>query len=267
MDDRTRWEDTGLTPGTEYSYEVRAVIDGVERQSTTCVGTTLDRALTCSVGVAGEEVTVSFNGDDFSRITIRRDGSWQGTVDDRNTFVQTLGAGNYSYEATGVVNGFRSVADCGTATVAARGAVCSVSVADDRVTVSFNGGDFSRTTIRRDGAWLTTLRDETTFAETLAPGTYSYTMTGVSNGFDNTADCGTATVSAEVLVCTVTVQGDDVLVSWNDVGASTYQARSNGGWAATLDAGTTSWTDADGAGKTHQIRYRANGERITVDCA
>ncbi len=267
IDDRTRYEDTGLAPGTTYEYEVRSVRNGVV-QSTTCSAETLGRTLTCSVAVNGEEATVSFNGGDFSRVTIRRDGNWQATVDDRNTFAQTLEPGSYVYTATGVVNGFASNADCGTADIGAPGVVCSVAVNGEDVTVSFNGGDFSRVTIRRDGDWQATVSGQNTFDQTLPPGTYAYEATGVANGLKETSSCGTATIVPKVLACTVTVQGDDVLVEWNDVGASSYQARKNGGWVATLDAGTTEWTDVDGdAANTYQIRYRLNGERNTITCA
>ena len=268
IDDRTRYQDTGLNPGTVYEYEVRSVRNGVV-QSTTCSGETAGRTLTCSVAVNGDEATVSFNGGDFSRVSIRRDGNWQATIDDANQFSQTLEPGSYAYSATGVVNGFRSDADCGTADIGAPAVVCSVAVNGEDVTVSFNGGDFSRVTIRRDGNWQATLSGQNTFTETLAPGAYAYEATGVSNGLRETSSCGTATVTPRVLVCTVTVQGGDVLVSWNDVGARNYQARVNGGWAATLGAGATSWTDAGGAGEnnTYAVRYRLNGQQNTITCA
>jgi hypothetical protein len=269
VDDRTRWEDTGLNPGTTYEYEVQAIRNGEIQQSTTCSGTTLDRTLTCSVGVVGEDVTVSFNGGDFSRVAIRRDGNWQATISDQNTFEESLPPGTYSYEATGVVNGFRSTTDCGSATIEARGITCSVGVVGDDVTVSFNGGEFSRVTIRRDGNWQATVSDQNAFSQTLGAGTYAYEATGIFNGFRDTASCGTATVDAEVLVCTLTVQGNNVLLSWNDVGASSYQARTNGSWTATLPDGTTSWTDAGAAGdgNTYQIRFRQDGANTTVNCA
>jgi len=268
IDDRTRYEDTGLNPGTTYEYEIRSVRNGVV-QSSTCSGETAGRTLTCSVAVNGDEATITFNGDDFSRVTVRRDGDWQATIDDANEFRQTLEPGTYAYTASGVVNGFRSDANCGTAAIGAPAVVCSVAVNGDEVTVSFNGGDFSRVTIRRDGDWKATLTGQTSFQETLAPGTYAYEATGVANGLRETSSCGSATVEPKVLVCTVTVQGDDVLLSWNDVGARSYQARVNGSWAATLGGGETSWTDADGAAgnNTYAIRYRLNGERNTITCA
>jgi hypothetical protein len=271
IDDRTRFEDTGLSPGTTYTYEVIAIIDGQETQSATCSGTTAERAITCSVAVNGEAVSISFNGDDFRRVTVRRDGNWTATLSDGETvFSETVAPGTYRYEATGVVNGFRSTADCGIADVAARAVACSVAVVGDEVTVSFNGTDFSRSTIRRDGVWQNTLdAGETTFAQTVPAGTYAYQVTGVFNGFEDTAECGTATVAAPVLVCTTEVQGDDVLVGWNDLGAAGYQARRDGGWAATVDAGETSWSDVGGAAGNHtyQVRYRLDGVTTTVDCA
>ena len=269
VDDRTRWEDTGLTPGTSYSYEVQAVRNGVITQTATCSAETLGRVLTCSVGVVGEDVTVSFNGNDFSRVTIRRDGNWQATLTNQTTFSETLPPGTYNYEATAVLNGFRSTLDCGTATISARGVVCSVGVIGDEATVSFNGNDFSRVTIRRDGNWQATLTNQTTFSETLPPGTYSYEATGVFNGFRDTVSCGMVTVDAEVLMCAATVQGNDVILVWNDIGASSYQARTNGSWTATLDAGATTWTDpgAAGDGNNYQVRFRQDGTTQTIDCA
>lgn len=266
--DRTRWEDTGLTPGTTYNYEVRSVRKGVV-QSATCSATTLGRTLTCSAAVTGEDVTVSFNGGDFSRVTVRRDGAWQATVSDQNSFTETLPPGTYSYEATGVLNGFQNVADCGSVTVSARSVVCTVSAIGEDVTVSFNGGDFSRVTIRRDGNWQATIDDRNTYTETLSPGTYTYEATGIFNGFGDTTNCGSVTIDAEVLVCTIATQNNNVVLSWNDIGAPSYQVRTNNSWTETLNAGTTQWSDAGAAndGNSYQIRFRQDGSALTINCA
>ena len=270
VEDRTRYEDSGLAPGTTYDYEIRSVRNGVT-QSTTCSGTTPGRALTCSVAVVGEDITVSFNGGDFSRVSIQRDGTWQATLSNgETTFLQTAEPGTYVYTATGVVDGFSNSADCGTAEVAARTVVCSVANVEDQVTVSFNGADFSRATVHRDGAWQATLTDgEVDFVQTVDAGTYSYSVTGILNGLSETADCGRVTVTPPVLTCTVTVEGDDILVTWNDVGAASYQARRNDSWAATLDQGTITWTDvgAAAAGNSYEVRYRLDGVLNTISCA
>jgi len=264
--EQTLFTDTGLTPGTTYIYEIRTVRNGVT-QSATATATTPSRVIECVASVAGDTVTVEFNGDEFNRVTIRRDGSWIATLEGQLSYSETLEPGTYSYEATGAVDGFTNTIDCGSVSVGAPAVVCSTAVTGDEVTVSVNGDEFDRVTIRRDGSWIATVSDQSTFSEVLEPGSYAYTATGIRNGVESFADCGAAIVEAKVLACTVQVAGDGIVLEWNDVGATSYQARVNGSWAATISAGTTTWIDADGdAGNTHHIRYRLDGFQTTVAC-
>ena len=353
--DVTRWDDDRVVPNTTYTYEVQAVRNGTVTHSATCSATTPNLAVVCSAVLAGDQATISFNGDDFDRVTIRRDGSWQATIDDANTFTQTLTPGTYAYEARGVINGAQINQSCGTVTLDAPATpvvTCSVSVLDDVATVSFNGDDFNRVTIRRDGSWQATIDNANTYTETLNPGTYAYEARGIGSGFIDTADCGTITVDAPppaiinctvalvgneatlsfngddfnrvtirrdgswqatiddantftqtltpgtyvytargigngtiidtncgtvtvdaapgpVLTCNVTITGNNVLLTWNDLGANSYQVRTNGSWTASLPAGTVIWEGivAAGGNNNYQIRFRLNGEQTTVDCA
>ena len=74
---------------------------------------------------------------------------------------------------------------------------------------------------------------------------------------------------APALSCSTRVAGNDVVVSWNDIGAADHQLRRNDRWAASVAAGATSWTDpgAAGAGNGYQVRHRLDGVVTTVACA
>ena len=147
-----------------------------------------------------------------------------------------------------------------------------MALVGNEATLSFNGDDFNRVTIRRDGSWQATIDDANTFTQTLTPGTYVYTARGIGNGTIIDTNCGTVTVDAApgpVLTCNVTITGNNVLLTWNDLGANSYQVRTNGSWTASLPAGTVIWEGivAAGGNNNYQIRFRLNGEQTTVDCA
>ncbi len=64
--------------------------------------------------------------------------------------------------------------------------------------------------------------------------------------------------------CTVTANGNQVNLSWEDVGAGTYHIRQNGSWATST--GSTSATVSGSTQDSWVIRYRQNGVTGDLTC-
>lgn len=261
----TSFTDAALAPG-DYTYTVQAINAGAVTQSDDCTATVRVPSLTCTAVANGETATIAWTGNRWDRVTVRRDGSFVATVDDARSYRDAPPFGPNTYTLRAFVDGVRVDADCGIVTVLPNAPTCQVTVDGQKVVVSWTGDAWSRVAVQRDDSFRSSVRDDDQYVEEPGTGTYRYSIRAFSNGTRTDADCGTVTVAGLTLTCQATVEGDDVLLTWNDVGAGSYQARRNGSWAATLDAGATTWTDVGGAGNDHAIRFRQDGTNVTVLC-
>ncbi|MEZ5279773.1 MAG: hypothetical protein R2770_04820 [Acidimicrobiales bacterium] len=266
----TTYTDTNAPLDTDLTYELRFNRNGLSQTAPCGTVRVPSVALVCTATpLAPTTVEISWNDAEGSRYVVRRDGLWIADVDGLSytDFAAEPGVVN-NYRIDVIRNGQLIRSGTCSTTPAAPPATCSVSVVGNEVTVSFNGDAFSRVSVRRDGVWQATVEGVDTYSHTVEPGTYSYSVRGTVNGVDVESDCGSVTIDPADAACVIAVVGDDVVMSWQDVGAQSYQARTDGSWAATLGAGVTSWTDtgANGQGKVYELRYRLNGITSTIPC-
>ena len=255
---------TDAPPFGDRAYTARGFVNGVSTDATCGTVTVLPNAPACQATVAGQQVTISWTGD-WSRVTVRRDGGFLATVENATSTTDTPGTGTHTYDIRAFVDGTRTDVDCGVVTVDPIPVDCQAVVDGQQVTLTWDGV-WDRVSPRRDGSWLADVENANTYTDNPGAGTFTYTLRAFADGNRTDVACDTVTVAQLELTCQAFVQGDDVVLTWNDVGASSYQARRNGSWAATIDADTFTWTDPGGIGNDYGIRYRRDGQTINVAC-
>ncbi len=262
----------GVTaPGETVAYELRFNRNGIA-QTDDCGSVVIPvLSINCSVRAVGDQVEISWNDENWTRVAVRRDGSFLATVKDGlTTYVDNPGPGTWTYQARGVA-AVTVEADCGSITIdappppVAPDIDCTATVVGDTVRLSWNDEDWSRVTVRRDGGWLATVSNVLTYTDDPAPGTYTYSLRGIKDGERSETNCSPVTISAAQLSCSINRFGGDANLSWNDVGAKSYQVRLNNSWVTSLDAGTTSYSETDNGGD-YAIRFRLDGVRTTIPC-
>jgi len=242
----TSLTDTVTASGETVSYELRFNRNGIA-QTDDCGSVVIPvLSINCSVRAVGDRVESS------------------------TTYIDDPGPGTWSYQVRGVA-AVTVEADCGTVTIDAPAPAvapdidCTATVVGDNVRLSWNDEDWARVTVRRDGGWVATVSDVLTYTDDPAPGTYTYSLRGVKDGERVETNCSPVTIAVDELACTANRFGGDVNLSWNDVGAKSYQVRLNNKWVSSLAAGTTSYSEPDNGGD-YAIRFRLNGVRLTVPC-
>ena len=177
-----------------------------------------------------------------------------------------------SYELRYRRNGVLNTDDCGTESIPIPPVpvlTCSATLnANDTVNITWNDAGWSAVAVR-DGGFIAFIDDDSTsFTHDPGVGSHTYDLRAFINGTQVNQVCGTVTVDpppAPTLTCTVTRTGGNVNLSWNDVGANSYQVRNDGAWQATLGAGVTNF-NATNDGSDYAIRFRLNGQQNTVAC-
>ncbi len=153
-------------PGT-WSYQARGIAAlTVEAE---CGSITIDPpppppvpAIECTATVVGGEVLLSWNDENWSRVTLRRDGSWVATVSDVLSFTDDPGAGTYTYSLRGIADGGRVETDCTPVTISAAQLVCTINRAGGNANLTWNDVGARAYQVRLDDRWVTTLAAGTT---------------------------------------------------------------------------------------------------------
>ncbi len=260
-------------------YELRYSRNG-QRLVETCGAIDIATpALSCSAVVDGDTATVTWTNAGYTRVAVFADGNWQANVTTGNTYSAPVEIGDTSFAIRAFSGPDRLDDTCGTVTVAPPpppappSLECSVSGAGNQVTVTWTDNAYARVGVFANNAWVANIRAGNSYDTTLEPGDTTFTIRAFRAGQRTDAVCGTATLAAPApapvqagLSCSVARDGGNVTVSWNDVGAGTYQVRTNDRWLATASAGETAITIPDSAAD-YTIRYRIAGQRFDVDCA
>ena len=157
-------------PGT-YNYTLRGFLLGTQIDAD-CGTITVEIpepavALTCSATLqANDDVIIDWNTDvDWDRVTLLRDGRWLTTRSNVAAHTDSPGLGTFEYTARAFLNGFQFDANCGSATVApeqAPAAQCTAVIDGGDITLTWDDRGLSTYIVRRDSAWIATVRNATT---------------------------------------------------------------------------------------------------------
>lgn len=253
------------------TYSVRAFISG-EQFDASCGAVEYVRApITCTAVLAGDAVTVSWTGDEWNRVVVRAND--RALVEATNPGSQVVDApvGQTQFGVRAFIDGEQFNAECGAPiTVDSPPLTCSVAVAGEDATVSWNDESWDRVSIRRNEAFVGQVdAGVTTFTEPVQIGQSAYSLRAFIDGTQVDANCGQVAFNGPTpvqLACTQTSDGTNTVLSWNDVGSRSYQVRTAGAWVGTVGANETSFTVAD-TGDVHSIRYRVGGEQFDVTCS
>ena len=147
---------------------------------------------------------------------------------------------------------------------------CWVSAVGDEVTVgwTFTLGDAS---IREDNTFITLVSGrDGSWVSTRTSGEHSYEVRLFAFGVRTDVSCGSVVVGDDVppsSQCTVSANGTNVLLDWDDFGKTNYSIRRNGSWLVTITDGSTTSMQPGSVDDIWQIRYTDNGVKVTVPCA
>ena len=153
----TSLTDTASAAGTTVSYELRYVRGGTN-QVAPCGSVSIPNvSFTCTAQVVGDDVQISWNDQGFTRVAVRRDGSYRAMVRNGGTsFVDSPGVGTFSYALRGFVGTTRFDAACGSVTIddgGNGGPTCTATIANGQVTLNWTDVGASEYQIRRNGSW------------------------------------------------------------------------------------------------------------------
>ncbi len=222
---------------------------------------------TCSVVANGDAVTIDWSFT-LGNANIRRNGGFIKTVAGRDgSTTDRPGDGTHSYELRLTVFGTTASVQCGSVTVgggAGNDGPCSATAAGGQVELSWDDFGVSTYQVRRNGAWAATVHNVTS---TQVSGSVDDAWQIRYRAAGSVIDVTCADEDGNDDPCTVTAIGQGNRVEWETVaGVSTYQVRRDGGWLATVNNGG-SYDDAAGnPNSLYQLRYRQNGQTITISC-
>ncbi len=263
-----QYVDEGQAPDQTVNYELRYNRNGLAYTADCGSITLAPLTISCTVTLTGSaDAQLSWNDEGWSRVSVFRNGSWVAQVDDGATYTEEAPSGASAYAIRAFVSGQRYDASCGSITVAAPTLDCAASAVGDQVTISWNDEGWSRVSVFRNGSWVAQVDVGTSYTELAPVGESLYELRAFDEGTRTDSVCTPEImIEAPVLVCTKTVANGNAVLTWNDVGASSYQIRTDGSWTAESGAGATSYAllTADG---NHEIRFRQNGVIVDVPCA
>ena len=252
--------------GETLNYELRYNRNGLSFTDTCGSVSTDVLTLACTAVLNNDQVTISWNDANWNRVSIRANGRFLAEATAPTTFVADAAVGATTYGVRAFSNGEAFNAECTPEiVVGAPGLTCSAVLAGNQVTVSWNDGGWDRVSVRRDGSFIAQVDAGTTYAEAAPIGDATYVLRAFIDGNRVDANCGTVTGNTPVLTCTETTAGGNITLSWNDVGANSYQVRNNGSWIGETNANTTTFTTATNGGD-YSIRYRLGGQQFNANC-
>ena len=124
--------------------------------------------------------------------------------------------------------------------------------------------------VRRNGSWIASPGDVTSYTDTPPPGTHTYEIRTYLDGvvWDTLCDPTVTIDPPAPQTCLAVLNDDDsVTLTWSAIaGEDTYQVRRNNVWVA--DAGNVlTYTDSPGPGThTYVIRSRTNDQTTNTTC-
>ena len=226
----------------------------------------------CSVTLDGNgDPVISWNevGSVF-QYNVAVDGNYLATIDGSDDqFIHPAAAPNatLTYELRYNRNGLSFTEDCGAVRTPGVTHTCNAVVnGENEVTVSWNDEGWTRVSVFRNGSWRSTDSGTLSYTEEPGAGNFTYVVRAFI-GADRTVSTCTPVVvlEAPVLACTESGNGANITLTWNDIGAASYQIRTNNAWVASTPAGSTSFVVPDDGGE-HMIRYRMAGQVFDVSC-
>ncbi len=227
----TNYTDAAPGAGT-YSYEVRAFVDGVK--ITESCGSVSFTAPSCSATALGGGAKVTWQNANGDALILRRNSKFLATVTGTSSFTDpALAGGANVYELRIRANGTVTDVPCGSVSGAAP--TCTAASTSDGVQLSWSDLGASSYSIRRNGSFLASTNGLSFTDFTPPPGNVDYVIR-TSQG---DMACGSLNVTAPS--CTATGSTLGVLLSWTDIGASSYSIRRNGSFLASTNG--LSFTD------------------------
>ncbi len=143
---------------------------------------------------------------------------------------------------------------------------CTATAVGDNITLDWTAQPGATNyEVHRNGSKRAVLSG-TTFADNnLATGSYSHSVRYTANGKVTAVVCNPRPIS--IGGQTLTCNRNGTTLTWNSlIGVSEYQVRKNNAWIASTTS--ASYSSATGSlSDTYAIRYRTNGQTITVDCS
>ena len=191
------------------------------------------------------------NDGRFVEAVSARDGSWTGSASGRIT-IRVMAFGQ------------RAETTCGSAPGPTGNSTCTATGSGGRVVLDWDDAGASSYSVRRNGTWVTTVRQSTATASGSVNDDWviRYRSGGrqinvlCSGGGDDGAS-----------PCAITNRADGVRVDWDGVaGVDDYQVRRNGSWIGEA-SGMSRFDDRSGSvNADYEIRYRLGGNRFSIRC-
>ncbi len=262
-------------PAGVYEYQLTASGSTSAAPAVVCEVVVLDPPTNLDCLASGNQVALNWsNRGGYDQLLVYRDGALLAAlVGSATSYVDTVPAGSYAYEVTGVASQATSAA--ATCEVAGPGAPSGLScVGDiDGVEVNWiNGAGYDSVSIEVDGNPYVTLPGSAESAELigLALGTHVICVTGVSSGNASTPVCCQISIPLPLVALDCQAQGGSVLLSWTN--GEIYQAVTiarDGLPVATVAGFVEGYTDVVGPGE-YEYSITASigtGETLPLSCA
>lgn len=264
---QTQYVDSDAPRGDTLVYELRYNRNGLSFvDACGSVATALPTLSCTAVLNNNDDVTISWNDEDWGRVTIRANGQFLADATAPTTFNTDAEFGSTTYAVRAFIDGQSFESTCTPEIIVdIPGLTCSATLANDgSVSIAWNDAGWSRVSIFANGNFVGEVGPGPTSFNTDAPiGDNAYALRGFVDGNRVDANCGSVSVDAPLVVCSATPDGDTVVLTWTDAGSNNYQVRTNGSWRATT-SDTAFTVENDGA--THAIRYRLAGQQFDVEC-
>ena len=283
------------TGGGHVNSEVSLVpitAPGVFAESVAIGGLHTRSATSWTVALTALEVTPScvstLNVDDTVNLTwtdqnnvnnniVRRNGKWLATVGAATSYTDTPGPGTWDYLIRVSIAGNSVDLACAPQITIDDPPpfvqTCTATVnGDETITVHWDQipGE-NGYSVRRNGSYLATANNTTTYTDNPGPGTWDYVIRSKKAGVQTNTTCAPQiTIDAPpppVQTCTAIENGDgSITLVWDQIaGENSYIVRRNGAWLETTSALTITDVFAQ-PGDTYLIRSKMAGVQTNTDC-
>ncbi len=261
VDGTTRSFDVGpLDPGS-YVFCVRASNGDVLSDPRCCTIAVLIDVFGFECSAMGDTVHLSWsNGQAYGSIEVFRDGGLIATLSGAATFHSDLAvpSGSHSYELVATSSDGQSTSGAATCSVEVLDPIVDLTCTVDGPEVSLswtNGSAYDQIEIRRNGALVVALGGgETSYVDSVIPGTYLYLVTGILGSSASAAATCEVVDPGAPSGLTCSAEGAIGFVAWTNGDLyDSVQVLLYGVVAASLGGGESSHTLTGLEAGTHEI--------------
>ena len=222
------------------------------------------------------DVLVEWQDLDVSIYNVVRNGSWVGSRQGQQ-LVDTNADVNGTYSLRVRDAGVLTEYSCETTnpgrvidtpTPAIGGAqFCTVrTLTGGGVEYSWEDIGLNNYNIRKNGQWIATVSNGTSYIDSSATGNEVYEVRVRINGVTDDRTCTTTNGNGNVAsVCEVAVANGRATITWDDLNKNNYNVRKNGGWLSTTNS--LSLVDSSyQTGDSYTVRISDGGVKIDHSC-